>query len=66
MVSGKALASSLKNGQHLKTVEGKSLDVHLFDNKVFINDAEVVIPNVNASNGVVHVINKVLNPHFHV
>jgi uncharacterized surface protein with fasciclin (FAS1) repeats len=45
-----------------KTVNGASLTIHLKDGKVFINDAEVVIADVDTDNGVIHVINKVLIP----
>jgi uncharacterized surface protein with fasciclin (FAS1) repeats len=32
------------------------------DGKVFVNNTEVVLPNVATSNGTVHVINAVLLP----
>lgn len=62
VVSSKALSSDLKDGQKIKTVQGDELTVKIMDGKVMINDAEVVTADVPASNGVVHVINKVLLP----
>ncbi|WP_422084061.1 fasciclin domain-containing protein [Ulvibacterium sp.] len=67
VISGVAAESTdLENEQELPTVQGGNLKVKL-DNGVFIQDAtdidaEVIIANVDASNGVVHVIDKVLLP----
>lgn len=62
VVSGKALASSLKDGQELTTVEGGKLKVTLQDGKVMIGNAQVTSADIVASNGVIHVIDKVLMP----
>ncbi|TXN36231.1 fasciclin [Flagellimonas hymeniacidonis] len=67
VVSGIAAASTdLSDGQTITTLQGEDVTISL-DGGVFVSDvtdidAEVVIPNVNASNGIVHVINKVLLP----
>jgi transforming growth factor-beta-induced protein len=60
VVSGNVLSSALTNGQ-VPTLSGKSLNVNL-SSGVKINDSEVVAANIQGSNGVVHVINKVLLP----
>ena len=62
VVPGNYKAADLKDGQKLKTVQGKDLTVKVTDGKVFINDAEVSIADVVSSNGVTHVVNKVLMP----
>lgn len=62
VVSGSLKAADLKDGQVLKSVQGEDLKVKVKDGKVWINDAEVTIPDVVSSNGVTHVINKVLMP----
>lgn len=62
VVPGALKASDLTDGQKLKTVEGKELKVTIKDGKVMIDGAEVLIPDVVSSNGVTHVINKVLMP----
>ncbi|WP_241240830.1 fasciclin domain-containing protein [Maribacter sp. MJ134] len=67
VISGVAAKSTdLSAGQKLGTVQGEELTVNL-EGGVFIQDAtevdaEVVIADVEATNGVVHVINKVMVP----
>merc|ERR1712166_398965 len=60
VVSGKVLASDLKNGESVGTVEGEDLKVTITGDKVMINTATVKVPNVMATNGVVHIIDAVL------
>ncbi|KAL5120698.1 hypothetical protein ACEQ8H_001447 [Pleosporales sp. CAS-2024a] len=55
-------SSTLKNGTSLKTVNGVNLTITVADGKVFVNGARVVVPDVLVANGVVHVIDAVLNP----
>jgi uncharacterized surface protein with fasciclin (FAS1) repeats len=62
VVPGELTADQLKDGQKLKTVQGETLTVRVSGGKVRINDATVVKPDVDASNGVVHVIDGVLTP----
>lgn len=62
VVPGMMKAADLKDGQKLKTVQGKELTVKVADGKVWINDAEVTTADAVSSNGVTHVINKVLMP----
>jgi uncharacterized surface protein with fasciclin (FAS1) repeats len=62
VVPGSLKAADLKDGQKLKTVQGQELTVKVADGKVMINDAEVTTADVVSSNGVTHVINKVLMP----
>lgn len=62
VVPGTYTAADLKDGQKLKTVEGQDLTVSVKGSVVKVNDATVEAADVNASNGVVHVINKVLVP----
>ena len=62
VVSGTFKAADLKDGQKLKTVEGKDLTVSIKDGKVMINGATVTIADAVSSNGVTHVIDAVLLP----
>ena len=62
VVPGTYTAADLKDGQKLKTVEGQDLTVSIKDGVVKVNDATVEATDITASNGVVHVINKVLVP----
>jgi uncharacterized surface protein with fasciclin (FAS1) repeats len=62
VVAGTVKAADLKDGQEVITLQGEKLKVSLKDGKVMIGGAEVVSADVAVSNGVVHVINKVLVP----
>ncbi len=67
VVSGKVLAQDLQDGQVIKTVQGNNLTVSIMDGKVYLTDAKgnkvmVEKADVNADNGVVHVIGGVLLP----
>ncbi|MGB5500268.1 MAG: fasciclin domain-containing protein [Maribacter sp.] len=62
-----AFSTDLSDGQMIETFQGESVGINISGNSVHILDATdvnatVVIPDVAASNGVVHVINKVLLP----
>jgi len=61
VVSGNVLSKSLANGNVGTLNEGKSLTVNLTGG-VKINSSEVIAADIQGSNGVVHVINKVLIP----
>jgi uncharacterized surface protein with fasciclin (FAS1) repeats len=50
------------DGAMVKTVSGKKVAIDVRGGKVFVNTARVVTPDVIASNGVIHVVNKVLIP----
>ncbi|WP_350287067.1 fasciclin domain-containing protein [uncultured Croceitalea sp.] len=67
VVSDAAFSTDLSDGQSLTTLQGESLTVTLDGNNVFIGDAtttdaQVTSANIETSNGVVHIINKVLLP----
>lgn len=65
VVSGKVMAADLSDGQVVTTLQGGTLTVKIMNGSVMLEDAagnmsEVVTADVEASNGVVHVINGVL------
>jgi uncharacterized surface protein with fasciclin (FAS1) repeats len=62
VVPGELTADNFEDGQKLETVQGETLTVQVSDGNVTVNDAMVVRPDVNAANGVVHVIDGVLTP----
>ncbi|MEO9481711.1 MAG: fasciclin domain-containing protein [Maribacter dokdonensis] len=68
VVSGTAAFSTdLSDGQTIATVQGENVGINIKDGTVHVEDASednasVIIADVEASNGVVHVINKVLLP----
>lgn len=60
VVSGSYRAADLKDGQELTSVEGKKLKVSMKDGKVMVGGATVTTPDVISSNGVTHVVDKVI------
>merc|ERR1719162_2038572 len=66
--AGKLFSGDLLHAQHTDTLQGGSVSVtlnyHPFGVKV--NDATVVTADVDAKNGVVHVIDTVLSPPSHL
>ena len=58
----RAMSSDLKDGQAVKTVNGKEITVKIDGGKVMAGNAQVIMPDVAASNGVIHVIDTVLMP----
>merc|ERR1712166_21898 len=62
VVSGAAVFSNyLTDGETIKTVEGQNVTVSIYNGRVFINNALVTTADVAASNGVIHIIDTVLN-----
>jgi uncharacterized surface protein with fasciclin (FAS1) repeats len=64
VVSGKAMSGDVVklNGKSVKTVNGASVRVSVKGGKVMVNNANVTAVDINASNGVIHVIDTVLLP----
>lgn len=62
VVPAKALSGDLEDGQTITTLQGQDLVVTIDGDDVFINDAKVIAANLEADNGVVHVIDAVLVP----
>ncbi|MFP4365804.1 MAG: fasciclin domain-containing protein [Bacteroidales bacterium] len=62
VVAGEAMSSDLSDGQEIETVLGSDITVTINNDGVFINDAQVTVANIEAENGVVHVIDAVLTP----
>ncbi len=62
VVGGKAMSTGLSNGQTITTLLGKDITVTINGEGVFINNAKVTVADIEADNGVVHVIDAVLLP----
>ena len=67
VVAGKVMAADLTDGQKVKTVQGAELTVGIDGDKVTLTDAtgntvNVVDTDIEASNGVIHVIDGVVLP----
>ena len=61
VVAGKVLAKDVKPGD-VKTVNGKTIHISDANMKVMVNNATVIKTDIEASNGVIHVIDTVLIP----
>lgn len=61
VISGKIMSASLKTG-NVPTVEKSSVKVTVKGKKVMVDGANVTKADIQASNGVIHVIDKVLMP----
>jgi uncharacterized surface protein with fasciclin (FAS1) repeats len=55
-------STSLANGTSIATVNGANVTITVGDDGIFVNNAKVVVADVLVANGVVHVIDEVLNP----
>jgi transforming growth factor-beta-induced protein len=62
VVPGKVMAADVVNLTSVDTALGEPLSISVMDGKVMINDAQVVITDIEASNGVIHVIDSVILP----
>ncbi|MGF1762893.1 fasciclin domain-containing protein [Aliivibrio kagoshimensis] len=62
VVAGKVYAADVVKIESATTVQGQDVMVKVNGGKVMINDANVVMVDVKASNGVIHVIDTVLLP----
>ena len=63
VVPGKVMSSDIAGKEmSVATVEGADLNINATGGSVMVNDATVIGADVKASNGVIHVIDKVLMP----
>lgn len=62
VVAGKVEAKDVVKLTSANTVQGSPVSISVVDGKVRINDATVVSADVQASNGVIHVIDTVILP----
>jgi uncharacterized surface protein with fasciclin (FAS1) repeats len=61
VVSGKLMAADVVRSTQLQTVQGQSITVST-EGGVRVDDANVVQTDIEADNGVIHVIDKVIMP----
>ena len=62
VLSGKVMSGDISGTIEAVTVNGQKLIVKAENGKVFVNDAEVITADIETTNGVIHVINKVVLP----
>ena len=61
VVPGKVMSGDLSDDMTAATVQGGEITIDL-DDGVMVNDAKVVTADIEAENGVIHVIDKVIMP----
>jgi uncharacterized surface protein with fasciclin (FAS1) repeats len=64
VVGAEAFSNSLSDGQMVTTLQGQDITVTITGGMVYINNAMVTVADIDATNGVVHVIDAVLLPEF--
>jgi uncharacterized surface protein with fasciclin (FAS1) repeats len=62
VVDGKVMAADVVKMSSAKTLQGSNVNITVKEGVVKINDATVVITDIQTKNGVIHVIDKVLLP----
>ena len=62
VAAGELPAADVVQRSSVETLNGKRVRIRVRNSNVFLNKARVVTPDVMASNGVIHVINRVLIP----
>ena len=62
VVAGKLMAEDVVKLSSATTVNGQDVDIKVWDGKVMIDGAQVITADIDTTNGVIHVINKVILP----
>jgi uncharacterized surface protein with fasciclin (FAS1) repeats len=62
VVAGKVYSKDLSDGMTAKTVQGADVKISLKDGKAMVNNATVTTADIEATNGIVHVIDTVILP----
>lgn len=62
VIAGKVTSDEVIKLDEAKTVQGQSVAIEVKDGKVFIDGAQVVSTDIEASNGIIHVIDSVILP----
>jgi uncharacterized surface protein with fasciclin (FAS1) repeats len=62
VVSGKVMSTDLSDGMTAETLQGSPVTFSIKDGVVKVNDATVIAADIEASNGVIHVIDAVILP----
>jgi transforming growth factor-beta-induced protein len=62
VVAGKLPAAEVVKQTEIKTVQGQTFLVKLDGDKVFVNNAQVILTDIKAGNGIIHVIDAVITP----
>jgi uncharacterized surface protein with fasciclin (FAS1) repeats len=62
VVEGKVMAADVIELSSATTLLGQEISISIMDGKVMLNESQVIITDIETSNGVIHVIDAVLLP----
>ena len=62
VVAGRVYSEAAVAAKSAKTVQGASVNITANDKGAFVNDAKIIATDIDASNGVIHVIDSVILP----
>jgi uncharacterized surface protein with fasciclin (FAS1) repeats len=62
VLSDKVMSTDLSDGMNVTTLEGTKITIHINGTDVMVNDSNVTSADIVCSNGVIHVIDKVIIP----
>ncbi|MCR8969392.1 fasciclin domain-containing protein [Facklamia sp. 7083-14-GEN3] len=62
VVSGKVMAGDLEDGMTAETVNGEEISFDLSEDHPMVNDSNITATDIEASNGVIHVVDTILVP----
>ena len=62
VVSGKLMSTDLSDGMNVTTLKGTKITIKINGTDVMVNDANVTLADIVCSNGVIHVVDKVIIP----
>jgi len=62
VVSGSVTSKQVVDLDKAETLNGKNVKIKVNDDKVMINDSQVITADIMATNGIIHIIDKVLIP----
>ena len=62
VIAGKKMLRDFRNGQKLKTINGKDVDISVTDGEVSINGAKILSKDRQGSNGIIHSVDAVNMP----
>jgi transforming growth factor-beta-induced protein len=62
VVPGAVMAADVSDGLEAETLQGSTVSFSMHGDSVMINDAMIVVTDIMASNGVIHVIDAVILP----
>lgn len=62
VVPGRVYADQVTKSKTLKTAQGSSFKIELKDGKAYVGGAQILMTDIETSNGVIHVIDRVILP----